>query len=154
MEKKAFWKMRVMAYHVLAVAIGILLFIAGVTDIRKRQINRGLLLMLMLVCLAEAVFKEDFGIMDAAGGLAIGLCTIGVSIASREQIGRGDGMVIAMLGFVMGVRKCLAVVGMASVLMCMAAIVVLVMKKGNRRTRLAFLPALFAGYVLCIVGGC
>ena len=110
--------------------------------------------MLMLVCLAAAVFKEDFGIMDAAGGLAIGLCTIGVSIASREQIGRGDGMVIAMLGFVMGVRKCLAVVGMASVLMCMAAIVVLVMKKGNRRTRLAFLPALFAGYVLCIVGGC
>ena len=92
--------------------------------------------------------------MDAAGGLAIGLCAIGISMASREQIGRGDGIVIAAVGFVLGVRKCLAVVSTASILMCAAAIIVLIMKKGNRRTRLAFLPALFAGYVVCGMGGC
>ena len=143
-----------MVYQILIVAIGILLFIAGVSDIKKRQVNRRFLLTLMVVCLAAVLFKSDFGIMDAAGGLAIGLCAIGISMASREQIGRGDGIVIAAVGFVLGVRKCLAVVSTASILMCAAAIIVLIMKKGNRRTRLAFLPALFAGYVVCGMGGC
>ena len=72
---------------------------------------------------------------------------------SREQIGRGDGIVIAVIGLVLGFRRCLAVVSVASLVMCAAAIVVLLFKKGNRRTQLAFLPALFVGYVLCGAGG-
>ena len=65
----------------------------------------------------------------------------------------GDGIVIAVIGLVLGFRRCLAVVSVASLEMCAAAIVVLLFKKGNRRTQLAFLPALFVGYVLCGAGG-
>ena len=142
-----------MVYRVLIIVIGILLFIAGMIDIRKKQIGKGFLMVLMLACVAAVLFKENFGILDAAGGATIGLCAIGVSMASREQIGRGDGIVIAIVGLVLGARRCLAVVCMASFLMCFAAIVVLIMKKGDKRTRLAFLPALFVGYLLCGIGG-
>lgn len=142
-----------MIYRVLIVTVGVLLLAAGITDIRKRQISRRFLMLLMLVCIAAVLFRGSFAIMDAAGGIAIGFCVIGISMISREQIGRGDGIVIAMIGLVLGFRRCLAAVSVASLLMSAAAIVVLLFKKGNRRTQLAFLPALFVGYVLCGVGG-
>lgn len=142
-----------MIYRVLIVTVGVLLLAAGITDIRKRQISRRFLMLLTLVCIAAVLFRGSFAIMDAAGGIAIGFCVIGISMISREQIGRGDGIVIAMIGLVLGFRRCLAAVSVASLLMSAAAIVVLLFKKGNRRTQLAFLPALFVGYVLCGVGG-
>lgn len=142
-----------MIYRILIVTVGVLLLAAGITDIRKRQISRRFLLLLTLVCIAAVLFRGSFAIMDAAGGIAIGFCVIGISMISREQIGRGDGIVIAMIGLVLGFRRCLAAVSVASLLMSAAAIVVLLFKKGNRRTQLAFLPALFVGYVLCGVGG-
>lgn len=142
--------MNQMIYDVFIVVIGILLFVAGITDIRKKQINRGFLLTLMLVCFAAIPFKKDFGIFDAVGGFVIGLCAIGISMMSREQIGRGDGFVIAAVGLVLGARRCMAAVFAASFIMCIIAILVLLLKRGNRHTRLPFLPAVFAGYVLCV----
>lgn len=145
-----------MIYCILVVIIGILLFIAGITDIRKKTVSRKFLFILMTVCLAAVllkIVKREFGIIEAAGGTAIGFCAIGISMVSRKQIGRGDGIVISIIGLVLGIRKCLAVVSAASLLMCFAAIIILAAKKGNRNTRLAFLPALFAGYLLCGTGG-
>lgn len=138
-------------YRVLLVAIGMLLFTAGIVDIRKRQISRGQILLLLLVCCALVPLKKESGIIDAAGGLAIGLCAVGVSVATREQIGMGDGIVIAAVGIAFGARKCLLIVCTASFMMCAAAILVLLFRKGGRQTRLPFLPAVFAGYLLCVL---
>ena len=137
-------------YQLLMVAIGILLLAAGIVDIRKRQISRVQLLIILLVCCAVSPLKQEFGVVDAVGGLSIGLCAIGVSIATREQIGRGDGIVIAAVGIALGARKCLLVVFTASFLMAAAAIVVLIFRKGGRQTRLPFLPAIFVGYAVCV----
>ena len=137
-------------YQLLMVAIGILLLAAGIVDIRKRQISRVQLLIILLVCCAVIPLKQEFGVVDAVGGLSIGLCAIGVSIATREQIGRGDGIVIAAVGIALGARKCLLVVFTASFLMAAAAIVVLIFRKGGRQTRRPFLPAIFVGYAVCV----
>ena len=138
-------------YKVLMVVIGILLFVAGIVDIRKRQISRVQILILLLVCFAVIPLKRDSGIADAVGGLSIGLVAIGVSIATREQIGMGDGIVIAEVGIALGARKCFLAVCTASIVMCAAAILVLLFKKGGRQTKLPFLPAIFAGYLLCVL---
>ena len=140
--------MNIMIYKILMIAIGILLLAAGIVDIRKKQISRGMILALLLLCFAVIPFKEDYGIYDAVGGLAIGACAIGVSVVSREQIGRGDGMVIAAIGLVLGAYSCIAVVCVASMIMCVVSIVVLISKTGTKQTRLPFLPAVFVGYAL------
>lgn len=143
--------MQLVFYKVVMAVIGILLFMAGIIDMRKRQICRGMLLALLLVCCIAVPFKKNFGVLDAFGGLAVGLCAIGISIATREQIGKGDGIVIAAVGIALGARKCLLVVFAASFVMCIAAVVVLLFRKGGRQTRLPFLPAIFAGYLLCVI---
>lgn len=138
--------MNTMIYKILVIAIGILLLAAGIADIKRKQISRGMIAVLILVCLAAVPFKIDYSIYDALGGLSIGLCAIGVSVVSREQIGRGDGMVIAAIGIILGTYSCMAVVCAASFLMCVVSIAVLILRKGTKQTRLPFLPAIFVSY--------
>ena len=84
----------------------------------------------------------------------IGLCMIGISQISGEQIGKGDGMVIVALGILCGVRDTLGIVCFASLFMLIPAFILLVSKRGNKKTRVPFLPALFLGYVInFLLGG-
>ena len=138
-------------YNILTTVIGILLFAAGIVDMKRKQISRGMLLLLFMVCCVAIPFKKDLNIFDTIGGFTIGLCAIGVSIATREQIGKGDGIVIAAVGIALGAHKCILVVCTASFVMCVAAIIILLFKKGNRQTRLPFLPAIFVGYLICFI---
>lgn len=135
-------------YKILIIVTGGLLFVAGVADIKKKQVSRSLIFVLIVICLGAMFFKGTFEIYDTIGGFTIGICAIGISIASHEQIGRGDGFVIASLGLLLGFRSCLATVCVASLIMCVVAVFVLVCKRGSRNTRLPFLPAIFAGYAL------
>lgn len=139
---------------VITMAAGMLLFTAGIMDLKSKTVSREIILALMAVCFAGAFVKafadKEFGIWETVGGVLIGLCAIGLSMASREQIGRGDGLVIAAIGLILGFRKCLFAVCMASLIMTLVSVIILILRKGNRNTRLPFIPALFAGYVLCM----
>ena len=135
----------------IIVIMGLLLFVAAVIDLKRRQISRGFIVALMIVSLTSIFARVDYGIWNAIGGALIGICAVGLSIISKEQIGRGDGLVIAALGIALGFRECLATVCLASMIMALVSVVVLLLKKGNRKTRLPFIPALFVGYVTCVL---
>lgn len=141
-------------YLGFAVIIGVLLFMAGAMDLKSKTISREMILVLMIVCFAGAFIKvfinKEFGIWEIIGGVLIGFCAIGLSMVSRDQIGRGDGLVIVAIGLVLGFRKCLFAVCMASIIMTLVSVIVLILRKGNRNTRLPFIPALFAGYIMCM----
>ena len=101
--------MRLLIQNSLLIIIGVLLFTAGIIDIRKQMVSRRLLSILFLVCLATVPFMTERNILNTIGGLTIGLCVIGISITSKEQIGKGDGIVITAIGLVLGARRCLIV---------------------------------------------
>lgn len=109
--------------------------------------------MLLSVCLMGVWHHGRLGWVAALGGAAVGLCMIGVSMASCEQIGRGDGMVVTSIGLLLGFRGCLIVVCLSSLLMAAVSIIILMLKKGNKNTRLPYIPALFVGY-LAYMGSC
>lgn len=135
----------------MTIIIGLLLFVAAVMDLKSKSISRGFLLVLMLVSAASSFASVDFEIWNVVGGALIGVCIVGVSMISGEQIGKGDGIVIIALGIALGFRECLALVCLASLMMALVSVVILSLKKGNKKTRLPFLPALFVGYVTCML---
>ncbi len=141
-------------FFVITVAAGLLLFVAGIMDLKSRTVSRGIIVALFVVCLAgvpvKVLISQIFGLWDIAGGALIGLCAVGLSMMGGEQIGRGDGFVIVAIGLILGFRKCLFAVCVASIIMTLVSVIILLLRKGNRNTRLPFLPALFAGYVMCI----
>jgi leader peptidase (prepilin peptidase)/N-methyltransferase len=134
----------------LMIIIGIMLFGAGIVDIRSLKVSRAFIIVLFLACMAAFATSENPNVISALAGASIGLCAIGISFAAGEQIGRGDGLVIMAIGIIAGFRWCLAVVCIASVVMSIVAIVMLVLKKGNKKTKLPFIPALFVGYIIFV----
>lgn len=142
-----------MVYIGALIIVGIMLFAAGITDLKSKAVSRRFLLALTLVCTSGLLLRGGPGLTDAAGGFGIGLCVTGLSVISCGQIGRGDGIVIASVGLLLGFRGCLAMVCFASFIMALASVVVLALKKGGRHTRLAFLPALFTGYLIYLGQG-
>lgn len=147
-------KGRQIMFLMITVAAGALLLVAGVMDLKSRTISRGMIFALFAVCMAGVFVKvfidREAGLWETVGGVLIGLCAVGLSMMSREQIGRGDGLVIAAIGLILGFRKCLFAVCMASLIMTLVSVFVLALRIGNRTTRLPFIPALFAGYVMCM----
>lgn len=131
---------------------GLLLFLAGIEDIRKREIHLLYIAAMGIVACLGFVFMQDKSWYGAIGGLFVGLCMLGISVISEEQIGRGDGLVTGALGILCGVRDTLGIVCFASLFMLPAAFLAILLKKG-KRIRLPFLPALFLGYVMMLLLG-
>ena len=132
---------------------GLLLLLAGIEDVRKREIRVIYIAAMILVACCGCIFRQGHSWYGVLGGLFIGLCIFGISIISEEQIGKGDGLVIAALGILCGVRNTLGIVCFASLFMVPVAFVVIFFKRGKKRIRLPFLPALFLGYIMTFLLG-
>lgn len=138
-------------FFTIAIIMGMLLFAAAAVDIKSKSISRGFIAAIMLTGLAGAFARENFGMIEAFCGLLIGICAVGISMISKGQIGKGDGLVIMAMGLMLGFRECLGAVCSASVIMALVSIIVLIWRNGDRNTRLPFIPALLAGYVICFL---
>lgn len=130
---------------------GILLFLLSVMDLKDKKVNIWIVLSLGLVCIAGLFFGSDINLFNVIGGLMIGFGTIGFSLISNEQIGMGDGIIITFLGLQVGFRNGLIIVCMASFFAAVVSVILLIFKKGNRNTKLPFVPAIFLSYCICMV---
>jgi leader peptidase (prepilin peptidase)/N-methyltransferase len=140
-----------MINFIMMILIGIMLFVAGIVDIRKLSISRRYIVLLGAACIAALLTQKRPSLITALSGTLIGMCALGISLIAGEQLGRGDGFVLVAIGLVLGFRGSLVVVSIASIIMCIIAIVMLAFKKGNKKTKLPFIPAIFAGYSIFLI---
>lgn len=82
-------------------------------------------------------------------GAGIGLFLVGLAILSKEKIGIGDGIIVTLLGFSKGIHT-LTILCIASFLSSIYGIYLLVLKKQNRNTTFAFMPAITLGYIISL----
>lgn len=137
--------------HMTYFIVGILLFIMSVQDIRKRAISNKYIVVLAIISAIGGFFVNQLTWMDMLGGCSMGLCLLGIAVLTREQIGTGDGLVVAALGLLLGAIQTLTMLSIASLLMAAFASLLIILKKGNKKLKLPFLPAISVGYVLCML---
>lgn len=131
----------------------ILLLVATVEDIKEKKVHIVLLIFLLVVGGIggiSAFFEQSQNLWQLLGGLIIGVCMIGFSLLSQGNIGMADGIIIMALGIFSGARDCLVIVSIASLAMAFISIVILCLRRGNRYTRMPFVPALLMGF--CLMG--
>ena len=131
--------------------IGIILLVAGYMDIKTKRVSILMLVILGATGVLSLFYKENMVLIDTIGGVMIGISMIGISMISREQIGMGDGIVMTIIGMVTGFRNGLLILCMASLFMAVISVFILILKKGNKKTRLPFIPAIFLGYMTAII---
>lgn len=113
---------------IYAITIGVM-FLLAAEDVRTKELDWWKLGMLACICLIGCICMPQKNLWSMAGGGMIGLCMIGISFLSKEQIGIGDGIVTGLLGCLLGARGCLVMLCIASCLMAVISIGILILKR-------------------------
>ena len=130
------------------VIMGIYLLIRAAEDMFKKSVPI-LLVAVGAVPVAASFFDGQGATLPDRGlGLAAGLVLILVAKLSKESIGIGDAAVIAVLGLALGLRLTAVVTAISLFLLMAYSFTMLAKGRLNRKSRVAFLPFLFAAFVL------
>jgi len=125
----------------------------GWLDIRHRKIPLLYLLLGIGVAFSVLFFQEQGMWILSLGGAGIGVAFLGISKITKEAIGYGDSLLILGLGILLGFWQIMAVLVVAFSLTAISSMVLLVLKKMNRRTTLPFIPFLALGFLINFISG-
>ncbi len=130
------------------VIMGIYLLILAVEDMFKKSVP--LLLVAAGVVPVAASFFDGQGttLTERGLGLAAGLVLIVAAKLSKERIGYGDATVISFVGLALGLRLLAAVIAVSLFLLLVYSFTMLAKGRLNKKSQVAFLPFLFAAYIL------
>ena len=96
--------------------------------------------------LTNGVFCRD--LKDMVCGAAVGLCFLAVSLLTEGKFGKGDSFYLIALGMLLGFQKMMLMSMIAFLLSAAVGIILLISKKGDRKTQLPFLPFLTSSFLL------
>lgn len=129
----------------------LLLLGEGILDRRIKKIR----LLPLLVCLIAGIAlsfiqgKED-GIFSLFGMLP-GVLFLGMALATKEKIGYGDGLILIVTGVLLGLRINLIMVFVGLFLAALSSVWLLIRRKAEKNTKIAFVPFLLPALVLSLV---
>lgn len=126
-------------------------------DLKDRQIKVRDILIFGIVGIIINLVYRPHDLISVVGGVIVGLLVYLFSFLSKEQIGKGDALLIIVTGLYLGFTDTLVVLWVSTVL---AAIVGTIHVKRHRveiDSELPFVPFLLVGYLLLLtatnVGG-
>ena len=130
------------------------LSILAVVDIRQRKLPVWLLLTgIAGAVVYQAGWSEVPLILSAVGGLA-GLVFLVFARITGEAFGYGDGALILALGIYLGFWNLMGVLTIAFILAAGFSMIVLALKKFQRKATFPFVPFMCIGYFLMLgLGG-
>lgn len=123
---------------------GILIFLAilSLEDIREKKISVNTILLGALTAMICRFIGGQTSGIEIAGSLIPGVLLLLLSIMTKESIGKGDGIVVMVLGLWIGGQMTFLVVCLAVWAAGIFAVVCLIRKK---RELIPFIPCLLMG---------
>ena len=88
------------------------------------------------------------GIESRLGGAAYGAVVVAFCLFSKEALGLADGIILLVCGVAFGLFETAGASFVAMVAAAVISIVLLMLKKAGRKTRLPFFPFLLFGYII------
>ena len=122
----------------------------GLLDLRSRKICLPPVFAFFLVGIVISIVqgKEDF-ILSLAGASLGGIVLL-LAFFTKEKIGFGDGFVLLATGVLLGIRLNILMLLLGLFLASLKGIWMLIARRGNRNTKLAFIPFLIPGLTLSL----
>lgn len=134
-----------------------LLFLGActITDLRKRKIITALCFANAVAALIMHFVRQDIFWLNVLGGMLAGAVLFGVSVYSKEAIGKGDAVVVFTLGSLVGIKTGFEILMWASIICIIFSVPGLIFKKIKLKSRIPFMPFMLAGAIItfCVQGG-
>lgn len=132
--------------------IGILLFVTAIQDLRSKHISNWIILAgAALICIGIP-FTHSLTLMERGLGTLVGAGVILISKATGGKIGMGDGLLLCITGMGLGLWGNLELFVLSLFAAAIVSILLLIARLANRKTSIPFVPFLFLGYILQIIG--
>ena len=81
-----------------------------------------------------------------------GIVLLGLSFVTKESIGYGDGVTMMIVGGMIGLRNCVWVICISLVMISVVGIVLMIIKRASGKTRIPYIPFMFAAESLLLLG--
>ena len=123
----------------------LLLVCAAIHDIRRREVMRWMLAAaagLGIIAAVTGLAGQTAEPVTLAVSLLPGGALLAAAFLTREGIGYGDGFLALLLGPVFGAENMMAGLFLAFLLSALCSIVLLALKRADRKTHLPFIPFL------------
>lgn len=91
-------------------------------------------------------------ILAAVLGFALGACFLLLSVLTKGQIGKADGVILMLVGIMSGIYDLIEILCVCFVYLFIIAAILLILKKKTKKQTLPFLPFLTAGYISVVLG--
>ena len=122
----------------MVVALGILVWFA-IQDVKKKSLATVQLLIVLGICLVMALISKN-SIWSMLLGMLLGGVIYVIACCSKEQIGKGDAIVLVSTGMLLGGRGNLELFFIALLLAALYAGWLLIIKHAGRKHSFAFVP--------------
>lgn len=132
-----------MTYLIIIISIFLALY-----DIKKKRVPNIITLLLFLAALLyKIVFKEEL-IYSLLSGVGAFVTFLIVYLVSKGKMGMGDCKYTAVIAFYFGYYFWLQSILYTSVIAIIVSLVLLMLKKIDRETKIPFMPFLVSGWIL------
>lgn len=134
----------------------VMLAVGSIWDIRDRQIPEKLLIIDIIAGIILTVMNRKINWPDEwylyMVGILIGIVILLAGYFSNGCIGMADGIMLAVIGGILGYQETLLLLMNAVMAAAVCSIILIVLRKGNRKTTIPFFPFMLLGYLLVVVG--
>ncbi len=139
-----------MSEWIIRIVLGILLLFCGVQDLLYKRIYLWMIGVAAAAVIACLPFCERLSIAERMGGCALGLGVILLSKATGGKIGLGDGILLCVTGLGLGFWTNTELFGIALSLAAAVSVVLLLLRRADRKKSIPFVPFLLTGYVILL----
>ena len=131
-----------------SVIMGIYLLVLAADDMFKKSVPVALLAAGAVPAVMSFFCGPRPSLTDRLLGLAVGLILLLAAKLSKEMIGYGDAAVFCITGTATGLGMTVVITTVSLFLLLAYSVTMLAKGRLNKKSRIPFLPFIFAGYVL------
>lgn len=124
----------------------ILLSYSAYTDIKNREIMMIPVIITFITDMVSIVFSQDSSRANLIGMIP-GEVILLISFITKGKIGDGDAYLMIVIGLVLGIRRTLILMFIASAMAAVWAVAKMCIAKADRRDTIPFAPFLLSGYM-------
>lgn len=133
------------------ILVGIMLTVCAIEDWYTKKITVLWPVTGMMIAVVIRLSDGSFFAWEYWIGVLIGMFIFLLAIVSREQIGKGDGLVLVVCGFCLGWKQTLSLVLGAMIMFLIVGVMSIVYRNKSRNTVMAYLPFLWAIFMISLI---
>ena len=124
----------------------------SITDWRDKMIPINILVLTIILGVILLFFNPNIILHEALiGFFLVGGIIALVSVISRKAIGIGDALVIGIIGLILGYKMALTVLVYSIVLCGIVGLLLITLRKVNRKTQLPMVPFMLIVFTIIII---